>query len=339
MNYIGQKNYNHNIKPSTAILLTNLGTPLSPTAHDLRIYLKEFLSDPRVIEVPRLIWWIILNFIILRVRPKKSAKLYKSIWTDKGSPLMINTTNQKNLLEDKFKLDNKAILIDYAMRYGKPSISDKLQEMQNLGADKILVLPLYPQYSGATTGSTFDAISKALSKTRWVPNIRFISSYHDNKYYINACANQINDFWLKNKKPDKLILSYHGTPKKYLEKGDPYYCHCQKTTRLISEKLDFNKENILTTFQSRFGNEEWLKPYTDETLKILGNEGVSSINIFCPGFSSDCLETLEEIAVENKNYFMEAGGLNYSYIPALNSESIHIEALYSLIKDNIDDWI
>lgn len=338
MSYIGQKDYNHNTKPSTAILLTNLGTPKTPTTHDLRIYLREFLSDPRIVELPRFLWWLILNLIILRIRPKKSAKLYASIWTEKGSPLMSNTIQQKELLKNKLKLANKPLIIDFAMRYGNPSIKDKIYELQNHGADKILILPLYPQYSGATTGSTFDEISKVLSKARWVPNLRFISSYHDDENYINACVKRINNSWLKNSKPERLILSYHGVPKKYLLKGDPYYCHCQKTSRLIGEKLDFKNENILTTFQSRFGNEEWLKPYTDETLKTLGVQGVSSINVFCPGFSSDCLETLEEIAVENKNYFLEAGGDHYTYIPALNSESMHIEALYSLIEKNINDW-
>ena len=339
MNYIGQKDYSHNTKPRVAVLLTNLGTPASPTTKDLRVYLKEFLSDPRVVEVPRLLWFLILNLIILRIRPKKSAKLYKSIWTEMGSPLMSNTIKQKDMLEEKFKLLDKSIIIDFAMRYGKPTIKEKLHTLQNTGADKILILPLYPQYSGATSGSTFDAVSKVFSKTRWVPNIRFISSYHDHKDYIDACVQQINSFWTNNSKPEKLVLSYHGVPKKYLTKGDPYYCHCQKTSRLISEHLDFNKENIITTFQSRFGNEEWLKPYTDETLKQLGNDGVSSINVFCPGFSSDCLETLEEIAVENKNYFIESGGASYNYIPALNSESAHIESLYSLILKNITDWI
>tara|TARA_B100000767_G_C19772431_1_gene540756 strand:- start:1295 stop:2326 length:1032 start_codon:yes stop_codon:yes gene_type:complete len=342
MRFKGQTDFDHNKKPKIGVLLTNLGTPQAATGKALRVYLKQFLSDPRVVEIPRIIWWFILNVIILNVRPNRSAKLYQSVWTDRGSPLLFHTVDQANAIREKLQHecgDNNEIIVHYAMRYGQPSVESELEKLQHQGASKILVLPLYPQYSGATTGSTFDVIAELFSSTRWIPDFRFVSSYHDDERYIQACVDQIKQHWQHNEPSEKLMLSYHGVPKRYLESGDPYYCQCQKTSRLIREKLGLDEQQCITTFQSRFGKAEWLKPYTDETLKELGQGGTLSIDVFCPGFSADCLETLEEIAVENKEYFIEAGGHHYSYISALNSEANHIDALTKIIKNNINSWL
>ena len=342
MGFKGQKDFDHKTKPKIGVLITNLGTPEAATSKALKIYLKQFLSDPRVVEIPRLIWWFILNAVILNIRPKRSAKLYQSVWTDRGSPLLFHTVDQANAIEEKFQQefgDHKEVIVSFAMRYGQPSVESELEKLQQQGAWKILVLPLYPQYSGATTGSTFDMIGKLFSTTRWIPNFRFVSSYHDDDRYIQACADKIKQHWQQHEPAEKLLLSYHGVPKRYLESGDPYYCQCQKTSRLIREKLGLDETQCITTFQSRFGKAEWLKPYTDATLKELGKNGTQSIDVFCPGFSADCLETLEEIAVENRDYFIEAGGQRYSYIPALNSDSNHVDALCGIIKQNISDWL
>lgn len=344
MRFSGQSDFDHRRKDKIGVLITNLGTPEAPTAKALRPYLKQFLSDPRVVEIPKLVWWCILNGIILNTRPKKSAKLYESVWTERGSPLLSHTQDQAKAIAAYLASSitapaNEQLIVKYAMRYGQPSIDQMIDELQLEGASKIVVLPLYPQYSGATNGSTFDAIGAIFRKTRWIPDFRFISSYHDDAHYINACAEKITSHWQANGKADKLLLSYHGVPRRYLESGDPYFCQCHKTSRLIAAKLGVDKDQIITTFQSRFGKAEWLKPYTDATLKALPKQGVESIDVFCPGFSADCLETLEEIAVENKGYFMAAGGKTYHYIAALNSDPSHILALSELIKRNISDWL
>lgn len=321
----------------TAVLLTNLGSPDAPTAKALRTYLAEFLSDPRIVEIPRVLWKIILHGIILRIRPKRSAKLYAGIWTEHGSPLLVYSKKQQaklaTLLKDK-GLDHAEVFL--AMRYGNPSIKSVLEEIREKGYQKIVVLPLYPQYSGSTTGSTYDTISRELVNWRWVPELHFINGYQDNPHYIDALAASIKEDLDKHGMPEKLVLSYHGTPKFFLEKGDPYYCFCQMTTRLVVEKLGLNKDDVITTFQSRFGKAEWLKPYTDETLEKLAKEnGIKNIAIASPAFSSDCLETLEELEEENREIFEHAGGEHYRYIPALNDRDDHIAAFYEIIKQHL----
>ena len=347
MRYRGQSDFDHSRSSKVGILITNLGTPASPDRKSLRKYLKQFLSDPRVVEIPRAIWWFILNGIILNTRPSASARLYRSVWTDVGSPLMFHTKAQSNelskLLAQRLfnteRLENTGLVVDFAMRYGEPSIPSKMREMQDAGIDKLLVLPLYPQYSGSTTGSTFDAIAEEFKGTRWIPEFRFVNKYHDNPDYISACAQAIKSHWQNNGRNQLLLLSYHGVPKMYLDKGDPYHCHCHKTSRLIAESLELQEGEYLTTFQSRFGRAEWLQPYTDKTLLALPDQNITSVDLFCPGFAADCLETLEEIAVENKRYFIDAGGSSYSYIPALNASAEHIGMFANLVEQTIADWI
>ena len=311
------------------VLLANLGTPDAPTPSALRRYLGEFLSDPRVIEIPKLVWFFILHGIILRVRPKKSAKLYEGVWTSEGSPLLAISKQQQAAIQQQL---GDGYSVKLGMRYGNPSITSALRELQSEGVRKIVVLPLYPQYAGPTTGSTFDAVAKEFKEWRWVPELHFINNYCDEPLYIDALANSVREYIEKNGKPQKLIFSYHGTPKRNLELGDPYYCLCIKTTRLVAEKLALNKDDYMACFQSRFGYAEWLKPYTDETLKNLPVEGIKNIAILSPAFSADCLETLEELAVENRHTFIEAGGEHYQYIPALNDRADHIHALAQLVR-------
>lgn len=338
MKYKNSNHFNHQQASKIGILISNLGTPESPTAKGLRPYLKQFLSDPRVVEVPRLLWWLILNGIILRIRPRRSAEAYATVWTDAGSPLAIHTKQQAEKLRQSLATENDNIIVEWAMRYGQPSIANGLQKLVERGAQKLLVLPLYPQYSAATVASTFDALAEDFTSRRWIPELRFITSYHDYPPYINALCNSITQHWKIHGQADKLIFSYHGIPLRYLHNGDPYHCQCLKTTRLVAEQLGLQEEQYLTTFQSRFGREEWLRPYTDETLKSLPGKGVKSVQVICPGFSADCLETIEEIGVENREYFEHAGGEKYSYIPALNAEDEHISALTELIHQNLQGW-
>ncbi len=339
MQYKGSKNFRHNQPERIGVLVTNLGTPDAPTPSALRRYLGEFLSDPRVVELPRPLWWLILHGIILRIRPKRSAAAYASVWEPEGSPLLIHTAKQaqgiQEVLKKKYGTD---MVVGFAMRYGNPSIPRVLDEMHQQGVRKLVVLPLYPQYSASTSASTFDAIAKNFSKRRWLPDLRFISHYPDYPPYIEAMAQHIESHWSNHGRKQKLVLSYHGVPLKYLTKGDPYHCECHKTSRLLAERLGLKKEDYITTFQSRFGKEEWLKPYTDETLKAFPGQGIKSIDVFCPGFSSDCLETIEEIDEENRGYFMEAGGEGFSYITALNATPGHIDALVQLIEENLQGW-
>ncbi|WP_026376698.1 ferrochelatase [Aestuariibacter salexigens] len=339
MKYIGSKGFSHGQRDKIGVLITNLGTPEAPTKQALRPYLKEFLSDPRVVEVPRLIWWCILNLIILNVRPARSAEAYATVWTDEGSPLLTHTKNQAQGIRERCKtLYGDDVVVDFAMRYGKPAIADTIESMLQQGVRKLLVLPMYPQYCASTTGSTFDAISALFTKRRWLPDFRFISHYHDNPEFITVMANKIQAHWDKHGRADKLLFSYHGIPKRYLLNGDPYHCECHKTSRLIAAKLGLSEAEYMTSFQSRFGREEWLKPYTDETLKSLPSQGIKSVQVVCPGFSADCLETIEEIGEENREYFMEAGGERYEYIEALNSDAEHLDMLTNLVRDNLHGW-
>ena len=336
--YIGEKNYEHGSNEKIGILITNLGTPDQPNTKALKIYLKEFLSDPRVIELPKFLWQIILRIFILQTRPKKSAATYRTIWTDQGSPLLDIANKQLIAIRKHFKETNQKVVIRLGMRYGNPSINSALIDLQKEQVRKLLVLPLYPQYCAATTGSTFDAVSHALQKWRWVPEFRFINQYFEETKYITTLSNSIEKFWNQNGKPQKLIFSYHGIPKKYHLEGDPYHCFCLKTTRLVKEHLNLSDEEVMTTFQSRFGSQEWLQPYTDLTLKELPNQGIKNIHIISPGFSADCLETLEELKVENKNYFIDSGGENYKYIPCLNDSPEHVKFLVELIIKNTQGW-
>ena len=322
------------------ILVTNLGTPDAPETGDVRRYLKEFLSDPRVVEVPRLLWWFILNLVILRIRPARSAKAYRTVWTENGSPLLLHTSALAKALQTRLSSSlGDEVTVDFAMRYGNPSISAVTDKLLAQGVDRLLVLPLFPQYSGATGGSTFDALGADLGRRRWVPNLRFISDYHDHADYIGALALSIRDYQAEHGKAEKLLFSYHGVPKRYCDEGDPYFQQCCTTTRLVAELLGLDEDKYLTVFQSRFGREEWLKPYTDETLKSLPAEGVKSVQVICPGFSADCLETLEEIGVENRDYFLEAGGTEFGYIPCLNSDAGHVAALTQLLEEELAGWV
>ncbi len=317
----------------TGILLTNLGTPQAPTKEALKPYLAEFLSDMRVIELPRWKWWPILNGIILRTRPAKSAELYRSVWTEDGSPLMKISLQQRDGLQAKLAAQGiEKPVVKLAMRYGQPAIGEVLKEFQDEGINRIVVLPLYPQYSASTTGSTFDAVSKELTGWRWLPELHFLSDYYDHPLYIEALVNSIREQFATQGVPDKLVLSYHGMPQRYFDNGDPYYCFCQKTSRLVAEQLGLAKESYITSFQSLFGREEWLKPYTSATLTELAQQGVAKVAVVCPGFSADCLETIEEIAVENKQVFLEAGGKDYYYIPALNDRDDHLQLMWELVR-------
>ena len=334
MKYQGQTEYDHKgPSPRTGVLLCNLGTPDAPKTPELRRYLKEFLSDPRVVEVPRLLWWMILNLIILRIRPRRSAKLYQTVWSEGGSPLLVHSKAQvagvKKILDEKF---NRDVPVALGMRYGNPSIESAIAELTAQNVRDITVLPLYPQYSGATTGSTFDAVAQTFTKTRWVPELHFIGSYHQTPGYIDALCESIQSHIDQQGMPDKLMFSYHGTPERYLHNGDPYHCLCHQTTRLVREKMGLDEDKIMTTFQSRFGREPWLQPYTDKTLEALPGEGVKHLAVICPGFSSDCLETIEEIDGEGREIFTEHGGETFHYIPCLNSQPKHLEALAEIVS-------
>ena len=340
MNYLGKKNYDHSSPERTGLLITNLGTPSAPTASALRKYFAEFLWDPRVVEYPRLLWWLILHGIILRVRPRIKARSYAKIWTDQGSPLMVITREQtsklKQHLRSQFQLDH--IEIEFAMRYGEPSIESVIHNLQAKNVTRLLVMPLYPQYSGSTAGSTFDAVAAALSKMRWIPELRFVNQYADDAEYIHACTARIRQFWQQHPRGEKLIFSFHGLPKRFLLAGDPYHCQCHMTARLIAENLGLNDHQWQLTFQSRFGKEEWLQPYTDETLEALAKQGTKSIDVFCPGFAADCIETLEEIDMENKEIFLHAGGKQFQYIPALNDSPEHITAIGKIALRHMRGW-
>ncbi len=320
----------------TGVLLTNLGTPDAPSEGALRIYLREFLSDPRVVEIPRVVWMIILHGIILRVRPSKSAKLYQTIWTEQGSPLLVNSRAiQQKVAADIKDEHGDSVTVAIAMRYGNPSISKALQEFQQQGVNKIIVLPLYPQYAGPTTGSTFDAVSKEIQTWRWIPSLHFISGYHDNSDYIASLVNSISEHFKQHGKPDKLVLSFHGMPQLFLEWGDPYFCFCHKTTRLVVEKLGLAKSDYCISFQSRFGKAEWLKPYTDSCLKEFAEQGVRKVAVISPAFSVDCLETLEELEEQSRQVFLDAGGEEFHYIKALNDRDDHIKAMTGILRPHI----
>jgi len=337
MKYIG-----HNSepgKPRIGVVITNLGTPDAPEPGSVRRYLKQFLSDPRIVEMPRLLWWLILHVVILNIRPRRSAANYKKIWMAEGSPLLVHTRNlSKGLTKALQQRFGNELLVDFAMRYGSPSIESVLQSQLQRGVTKLLVLPLYPQYSCTTSGSTFDAIAADFSQRRSLPELRFLNNYYNHPAFILTLATSIKRYWQQFGRADKLIFSYHGEPKRYVDNGDPYWAQCEETTRLVAQVLALEESQFMTAYQSRFGREEWLRPYLDETLKSFPGEGVKSVQIICPGFAVDCLETLDEIALENRDYFLQAGGDRYEYIPCLNSDEEHIEALATIISEQISGW-
>ena len=335
-----KQKYLHGPQEKIGILLVNLGSPSAPTTKAVRKYLAEFLWDPRVIEIPRFLWWIILHGVILRFRPSRSAKKYKQVWTPQGSPLVVTSTKQAQAVGKQLsKRIRGTVIVDTAMRYGKPPIAEGLRGLRKAGARRLLILPMYPQYSATTTASVFDAVTEELRHWRWLPDMRFINSYHDHPKYIEALANSITRSWQqRGKKPELLVFSFHGIPRRYIENGDPYFCHCQKTARLVVEKLQLADEDWTLVFQSRVGREEWLRPYCDETMKQLAIEGTKSIDVICPGFSSDCLETIEEINMENREIFLSNGGETFNYIPALNDHPDHISALCELVVQHSFGW-
>lgn len=316
---------------TTAILLVNLGTPDAPTAPALRRYLGQFLWDPRVVEIPRPVWWFILNGVILNTRPKKSAEKYAAIWTPEGSPLMVHTARQAKLLKGLLGARGRGELrVDYAMRYGQPGVGDKLGELQAAGVTRILVVPLYPQFAASTSASTMDAVGQWMQTRRNLPEIAFVRDYHDHPGYIDALAASVREHWQAHGRPgekDRVVLSFHGLPQRCVELGDPYQAECLHTGRLLRARLGLSDDQCLITFQSRFGPAKWLQPYTQPTLEELARQGTERVDILCPGFAADCLETLEEIALECKTAFLGAGGKTFHYIPCLNERDDWIAAL------------
>lgn len=319
---------------STGVILSNLGTPDAPTPAAVRKYLAEFLSDPRVVEIPKIFWWPILYGIILPFRSAKSAKLYQKIWTAKGSPLRVILEEQVEKLDSRFRGND--IFIVGAMRYGEPSIESVIHKLCEKKIKKIILLPLYPQYSAATTATTFDEVARVFKSLRVQPEFYMMNSYYNHPDYISAVSNSIKTYWSKEKQTEKLLFSFHGLPQSYVDKGDPYYNQCIETAKLIANQLNLNQNQWLISFQSRLGKAQWLKPYTDMTLqKLVLDENIKSVSVVCPGFSADCLETLEEINMTNRKLFMTSGGEEFHYIPALNAEDSHIELLAKLIENHI----
>jgi ferrochelatase len=332
MKYFGTEHDIANSNSKTGVLLVNLGTPDKPVCPSLRKYLGEFLMDPRVIELPRLLRLILVKGLIINFRSHKSAAIYREIWTEDGSPLMINSLS----LGDKAgEILGSDFEVEVAMRYGCPNVEEKVKALHKKGVRKIIVVPLYPQYSGATNGSTFDAIGKALSKQRWVPSLNFVTDYYRYDSYIKAVGDSILKHWKSNGRNQKLVMSFHGVPQKYITRGDPYQSQCANSAQRIADYLELENDEWQLVFQSRFGAEEWLQPYCDATLKSYPQQGIKSVDIVCPGFSVDCFETLVEIEGENKQYFIEAGGESYCYIPCLNNADSHAQLMSEIVRNNI----
>ena len=331
--------HEHGLPESLGVLLVNLGTPDAPTPAAVRRYLREFLWDPRIVEVPRPLWWLILHGFILRFRPTRSARAYAKIWTEQGSPLLLHTQELAQSVSRQLTARlSGAVNVELAMSYGSPSIQAALDKLYENGAQRIVCLPLYPQYSGTTTASVFDAVTAAMRSRRWVPEFRFISHYHDARGYIAAQAQNIREYWDQHGRGERLLFSFHGLPKDNLTQGDPYHCQCQKTARLIATSLDLDDDDWTIAFQSRVGRAEWLRPYTDETIAELGRSGLQRLDVVCPGFAADCLETLEEIAMQNAALFKTSGGDSLNYIPALNARDDHVAFLIRLIEKHVAGW-
>jgi ferrochelatase len=338
--YLPEPPYTHGQAARIGILLINLGTPEAPTARALRTYLKEFLWDRRVVEIPRPLWWLILNGIILNTRPKKSAKKYASIWRPEGSPLKYFTARQAELLAEELKQRiQMPLVVDYAMRYGQPSVAAKIEAMKAQGVDRLLLVPLYPQYAASSTGSAMDAVWLSLLHQRNQPEVRVLKHFHADPGYIAALGYSVQTYWAEHGHPEVLVMSFHGIPRRSLDLGDPYHCECLRTGRLLAEALHLAPEQYRITFQSRFGRAEWLQPYTSATLEKLGHEKTRRVDVICPGFLADCLETLEEIALEGKTEFLKSGGGEYRYIPALNDRPVWISALADLVMNPLSGWL
>ena len=338
MPFLDEPSHRHGQAPRTEVLWCNLGTPEAPTKQAVRSYLAEFLSDHRVVEFPRLIWMAILHGIILRVRPAKSAAKYASIWLKEGSPLKVWTEKQSKLLQGWLGQRNHQVKVRYAMRYGQPSIAAQLSAMKADGVTRVLILPAYPQYCAATTASVFDAVYAWAARTRHLPELRFVNHYHDNAGYILALTSSVERYWKQHGRPDQLVMSFHGMPERTLHLGDPYFCECQKTARLLAESLGLSAQHYKVTFQSRLGRAKWLQPYTEPSLVKLAQSGVRRVDVVCPGFVSDCLETLEEINIEAREAFMHAGGQAFHYIPCLNDDPEWITALFAIAQKNLQGW-
>ncbi len=346
MKFLAEPEFRHGSAARAGLLLVNLGSPAAATPAALRTYLAEFLSDPRVVEIPQPWWWLILHGFILRLRPARSAEKYASVWTPGGAPLLVHTRRQAQLLAglvgERLKRGGfppGEVVTRFAMRYGEPGIASGIAELRAAGCDRLLIVPLYPQYAASTTGSVSDAVSEALRRHRFVPALRQAAPFHDDAGYILALARRVNAFWERHGQPEHLLLSFHGLPKFSLDRGDPYHCHCHKTARLLVRELGLKEGQWTLAFQSRFGRAEWLQPYTTEVLRELGKKRLKRLDVFCPGFVADCLETLEEIALEGRQVFLDAGGGEFQYIPALNDLPEWIAALGEIAWRELGGWL
>ncbi|MDE1894974.1 MAG: ferrochelatase [Xanthomonadaceae bacterium] len=342
-NYTGLAGYSHDAGAcpvQAAVLLVNLGTPMAPTAKAVRPYLAQFLGDPRVIEYPRWLWWLILHGVILRVRPARSAHAYGKIWTEHGSPLRVGSESLARGLDAELRRQRPQapIKVALAMRYGDPSVAQVVAQLQREGVRRLLVLPLYPQYSATSTGSVLDAVADTIKRLRWPPELRTVNDYHDDPAHIDALAGSLQDYWASHGRGEKLLLSFHGIPERYVHAGDPYFCQCLATARLLRERLGLSADELVVSFQSRVGRERWLQPYTDATVRRLAAAGVRRLDVACPGFAVDCLETLEEIAMQNRDFFVAAGGETLRYIPALNAGAGQVGSLAALVLRHTQGW-
>ncbi len=338
--YSGEPQFKHGQRSRIGVLVANLGSPDEATTRSVRKYLAEFLMDPRVVEVPRVIWRVILHGVILRIRPSRSAKAYQTVWGEDGSPLISISKAQASGIATRLKQRyGDDLVVELAMRYGNPSVPNALEKLNQHNVRNLLVLPLYPQYSAVTSASTFDAVAAVFTRKRWIPELRMINQYHDHPGYIAALAKSVRKHWEKHGRGERMLMSFHGIPKRYLTNGDPYHCQCHKTARLLAEALELDSTQWKVTFQSRLGREEWLTPYTGETVKEWAEEGIKKIDSICPGFSADCLETLEEMIDEYGNLFKEHGGDDLRYIPCLNDDETHLDFLTELITANLSPWV
>ena len=337
--YRGDPDYSHASPETFGVLLTNLGTPDAPTPAAVRRFLAEFLSDPRVVELPRVLWRVLLHGVILRIRPRRTALAYQKIWTEAGSPLLDISQRQASALEKALTArSHNKIIVALGMRYGNPAIAEALEGLRQHNARRLLVLPLYPQYSATTTASTFDAVVEVLRRWRWIPEFRFVTHYHDHEPYIDALARSIEQSWNQRTRGERLLFSFHGIPQRYFRAGDPYHCQCQVTARLVAQRLGLDPTSWAIAFQSRVGRQKWLQPYTDQLLKRWARDGVGNVDVVCPGFAADCIETLEEIAIQDRTRYLKAGGQALNYIAALNDRSDHIEGLAQLVHSRTADW-
>lgn len=330
----------NDLSPKVGVLLVNLGTPEAPTARAVRPYLAEFLGDPRVIDYPRWLWWPILHGVILRIRPARSAHAYARIWTSEGSPLRTGSEKLAAGLQETLReAGAETVRVALAMRYGKPSVHVQIEQLQRGGIRRLLVLPLYPQYSATSTGSVIDAVADTLKQLRWPPELRIVNDYHDDDAHIEALAQSIERWWSEHGRGEKLLLSFHGIPQRYISAGDPYFDQCQATAQRLRQRLGLNESRLTVSFQSRVGREAWLQPYTDATVRRLAKEGVKRLDVACPGFAVDCLETLEEIAMQNRDFFIHAGGEDLRYIPALNDSPEQLSSLAELVLKHTQGWL